>query len=282
MRDRTRFALKQAVTIFLLISTLALRIVPGELLERPRTLLMDGVSTAASPLYSISSTVFEGPRGLFSRGRSREVLEQELMKLTAELAVRDSQLRQAREQLAALRGFETTPLADSFFAAGAQMQGFIRGGDTSVFSRSYIINLGSRDGVVNGSPVVWGRYAVGSISETGSRYSRVRVLSDPGARVAVRFANSRHQGLLVGGASQVSAVRFVSNRMEDGEIEVGEIVLTSGADHLFPPDLVVGRVVRFFRQPSRPSAVVEVELAIDFSRIENCVVLRRKTAVGHE
>ena len=103
MRDRTRFALKQAATIFLLITTLVLRVVPEELLAAPRTLLMDGVCTAASPLYFLSGLFFETPQALFSRGKSREALELEVMKLTAQLAARDDELRRAREQLAALR-----------------------------------------------------------------------------------------------------------------------------------------------------------------------------------
>jgi len=282
MRDRTRFALKQAATIFLLITTLVLRVVPEELLAAPRALLMDGVCTAASPLYFLSGLVFETPAALFWRGKSREALELEVMKLTAQLAARDDELRRAREELAAVRGFETLPLADNFFAWSGRLQGFIRGADTSVFSRSYVVNLGTREGVVKGFPVVWGRYAVGVVSETGAHYSRVRVLSDPSSRVAVRFAGSRHQGVLVGGASQTCPVKFVSNRVEDGEIRAGEMVMTSGADLVFPPNLVVGRVVRFWRQPSKPSAAVEVELAVDFSRIESCVVLKRKSAIGEE
>lgn len=280
MRDRTRFALKQAAAIFLLIVTLALRIVPDELLDAPQTLLMDGVCTVASPLYFLAGAVVDTPESLFSRGPSREKLELDVVKLTAQLAARDSQLRKAREELAALRGFSTIPLAENFFGWSGELQGFVRGADTSVFSRSYYVNLGVRQGVRKGYPVIWGRYAVGVVGQAGGRFSRVRVLSDPSSRVAVRFAGSRHQGVLVGSASQTCRVRFVSNRVEDGEVEVGEVVLTSGADLVFPPDLMVGRVVRFYRQPAQPSAAVEVELAIDFSRIENCVVLKKKIAIG--
>ena len=64
MRDKTRFALKQAATIFLLIATLALRVVPEELLEAPQTLLIDGVCTAASPLYFLAGAVFLSSLGL--------------------------------------------------------------------------------------------------------------------------------------------------------------------------------------------------------------------------
>jgi rod shape-determining protein MreC len=278
MRDRTRFALKQILTIILLVGTLAFRVLPAGLLDAPRALLLGAVCPAASPLYFFFGALMDAPGAFF--GGSSEALETEVRQLTAQLAAKESELQRARRELEALKGFKSLPISSEFFAYSGELTGYMCAGDSSVFSRSYCINLGRRDGVEKGCPVVWGRFAVGMISESASSYSRVRVLGDGNLLVAVRFADSRHQGVLIGSGKQECPVRFVSNRVADGDIKIGSLVLTSGADGVFPPDLVVGKVTRFFRRPSSPSAEVEVVLAIDFSRIESCVVLENKVPRG--
>ncbi len=277
MRDRTRFALKQAFAIFLLMVTLLVHMVPQPLVEAPRTVLMDGVFLAGAPLYSLTAAVLKGPRLIDWGGKSRADLEKEIQKLTAQLAAKESELQKAKKQIQAHNLFNSLPLSSVFFAHGGELLGHITGGDTNIFSRSYIVNLGKRHGVVKNSPVVWGTCAVGVISEAGDYCSRVRLLGDPASRIAVRFGRSRLQGILVGGG-QTCTVKFVSSRATEEQIKQGDMVYTSGADALFPPDLVVGKVTRFLAQPSRPSPYVEVELAIDFSRIEYCLVLKRRSS----
>ena len=280
MRDRTRFALKQALTIFLLIATLGSRLIPGEIIEKPRAVLMDAAGFLGGPLYRGTRLLSKSPAAAIPWGDSQEQLRQQVEKLTAQLSSTESRLRKLQGELRAVNKFKKLDFSQRLFLASGQLQGFIRGGDSSVFSRSYMVNLGSRQGVSKGCPVVWGRYAVGVVSETGLNFSRVRVLGDPLSRVAVRFGESRHQGVLAGGGKQVCRVRYVSNRIEEGATSDDEVVLTSGADGVFPPGLVVGRVTHFYRQPSKPSADVEVELAVDFSRIESCVILKKREAQG--
>ncbi len=281
MRDRTRFALKQATSIFLLVGTLALRVIPGDLLEKPRGVFLQGVGSAASPLYVSAGAVLKVP-GMGATHSSRADLEREVSLLTAQLSAKESELRKVRSALESLGGFRSTPIANLFFAYSGDLMGYIRGGDTNVFGRMYMVNLGSRQGVRKGSPAVWGQFAIGQVSQVSRDYSWVRILGDPKSRVAVRFERSRHQGILAGNGRQVCPVRYVPNRVKEGEIKVGDAVLTSGADGIFPADLLVGKVVRFYRRPSEPSADVKVELSVDFSRIESCLILKRKAGIPEE
>ncbi|MCD6405109.1 MAG: rod shape-determining protein MreC [Planctomycetes bacterium] len=281
MRDSTRFAVRQALSIFLLVATLVAGIIPSDIIEKPRAVLMDAVCLAAGPLYFVTAAVLKAPSRIISRHRSTDELEKNVTRLTAELVARDSQLRRARQALEGVRSFQSSPISDIYLAWSGDLVGCIQGADTSVFSRSYVINLGGKQGVAKGDPVVWGKLAVGVISEAAERYSRVRVLGDPRSRVAIRFVRSRDQGVLVGNGQQVCPVRFVPNRSA-GQIKAGDWVVTSGADQVFPPDLLVGRVSTFFARPSQPSASVTVELAIDFSRIESCLVLKKKPEVGED
>lgn len=278
MKDRTRRAVKQAAVILLLIGTLSVKILPPQAVQFPRAFLMDAVALPAAPLYFTCAQVAQTLDLGLGAGPSRLELENEVKRLTADLVKKESELTRAKQTIASFRDFTAVARRSPFFVWSGDLLGYVRGGDADVYSRSYIISVGTRDGVENGLPVVWGNIALGRISEVGALYSRVRVLTDPQSRVCVRFARSRHEGVLIGSGRQMCPVRYVPNKVEEGEIREGDVVVTSGTDGVFPPELVVGTVTQFIRRPGEPEASVEAELFLDFSRVENCLVLKRAGA----
>lgn len=275
MRDRTSRALKQSATIFLLVATLSISLFPPKAVEMPRTFLMEVVAVPAAPLHFISTHVANVLDFSFMSGRSRQDYDVTIKKLESELIYKDLQLNKARQMLASYQDFAAVPRPNPFFVWSGELQGYTQASDADVFSRSYLVSVGSNDGVEKDLPVVWGNVALGRINSVGLLYSSVRVLSDPKSRVCVRFASSRWEGVLAGNGRQICPVRFVPNRVPDGEIKVGDAVFTSGTDGMFPPDLVIGKVARFAKRPAEPEAEVEVELFMDLSRLESCLVLRR-------
>jgi cell shape-determining protein MreC len=68
--------------------------------------------------------------------------------------------------------------------------------------------------------------------------------------------------------------------VDESEIQPGDFVVTSGTDGVFPPDLLVGRVARFYRRPAEPAADVEVELVAQLQLVQNCLVLKRSAGPG--
>lgn len=80
---------------------------------------------------------------------------------------------------------------------------------------------------------------VGRIDKAFDDYSDVMLITDPRSKIAVELARTKAQGIL-GGATEDSCVLEVS---KDYEIEVGELVQTSGVDELFPKGHPVGQVV---------------------------------------
>ena len=173
------------------------------------------------------------------------------------------------------RSSAPSPAATPSSSGAATSSDSVQGGDTDVFSRSYIVSVGGRDGVKAGYPVVWGNIALGRISKVGALYSRVRVLADPKSRVTVRFGAGRYEGVLVGNGRQLLPGAFRAQPRSRRRYQGRRRRRYRGTDGFFPPDLVVGKRVALRRRPSEPEADVEVELELDFSRIENCLVLKR-------
>jgi len=275
MRANKGRAVKQAVSVFLLVATLSVHLLPAKALQYPRWLMLDAVGAPAAPIYITTAAVTSFLSAPFSGGASRQDLEKRIVSLTSDLARKQSEIARLKSALALYADFKYLPDRQPFLVYGANIAGHVIGGDADVFSRSYVISAGSREGIQRGLPVVYGNVAIGVTSDVGAFNSRVRILGDPRSRICVRFARSGIEGVLAGTGRSTSAVRFIPNTASDLDIAPGDLVVTSGTDGIFPPDVAVGTVTRFVRRHAEPDADVEVELLADFSRIENCLVLKR-------
>jgi len=122
---------------------------------------------------------------------------------------------------------------------------------------------------------------VGRVIEVGSGTSKIVPLYDSKSFVAARFAGgSRTEGLVGGQGSteEPLLMRFVKKRMKD-ELQFGDLVVTTGYDSLYPPDVSVGRVKKVKVLDYLTSIDIELEPVLDFSRIEYVFVIRSKTGL---
>ncbi|BDW84746.1 MULTISPECIES: rod shape-determining protein MreC [Roseicyclus] len=135
----------------------------------------------------------------------------------------------------------------------------------SPFRRSVLINVGARDGILDGWATMDGLGVVGRISGVGERTSRVLMLTDANSRVPVTIQPSGQQALLMGDNSQAPILEFVES---PEDIRAGDRIITSGDDGLFPPGLLVGQVVETTDRRLR------ARLAADLARLRFLRVMR--------
>ena len=136
--------------------------------------------------------------------------------------------------------------------------------------RTLVIDKGRRDGVNKGMPVVTWEGVVGRIIAVGEGSSMVLPIVERGATVSVLLQQSRTRAILEGkgwGCRLVYVPR-------DEEVREGERVITSGLDGIYPKGLPVGRVSRVVRTPREFFLHVEVVPSVDFSRLEEVMVLK--------
>lgn len=108
-----------------------------------------------------------------------------------------------------------------------------------VYSRSVLVHAGTRDGVKVGLPVVDESGIVGRVVRVGTDASRVLLVTDLNSRVAVQTMRARLNAIAVGQNGDFLELLYLP---DNPDVEVGEIVLTSGADGIFPADLTLGIV----------------------------------------
>ncbi len=135
----------------------------------------------------------------------------------------------------------------------------------SPFRQSVLINVGARDGILDGWATMDGIGLVGRISGVGERTSRVILLTDTNSRIPVTVQPSGQKALLSGDNTSLPPLEF----LEDAdEVRPGDRVVSSGDGGMFPAGLLVGQVVMGTDRRLR------VTLSADYQRLEFLRVLR--------
>ena len=135
----------------------------------------------------------------------------------------------------------------------------------TAFRQSVLLNLGARDGVVDGWATMDGLGLVGRISGVGERTARVMLLTDPSSRLPVTILPSGQHALIAGDNTALPALDFIE-RPE--EVRPGDRVVSSGDGGVFPAGLPVGQVAL------AADGRLRVRMAADYGRLEFLRVLR--------
>ncbi|MCI2399348.1 rod shape-determining protein MreC [Aliiroseovarius subalbicans] len=135
----------------------------------------------------------------------------------------------------------------------------------SPFRQSVLLNIGARDGVVDGWAAMDGVGLVGRISGVGKQTSRVILVTDSNSRIPVTIQPSGQNALLAGDNSAAPPVEFLET---PDLVRPGDRVITSGDGGVFPAGLLVGHVAQGSDRRLR------VRLAADYERLEFLRVLR--------
>ncbi|MCC7321197.1 MAG: rod shape-determining protein MreC [Rubellimicrobium sp.] len=143
--------------------------------------------------------------------------------------------------------------------------GVVMADSGSPFRQSVLLNVGARDGILDGWAAVDGLGLVGRISGVGESTARVMLLTDASSKVAVTIQPSGQRAILSGDNSFYPVLDFIESA---DAVRPGDQVTTSGDGGLFPPDLPVGTVALGTDQRLR------LRLLADYQRLEFLRVLR--------
>ena len=143
-------------------------------------------------------------------------------------------------------------------------------GDATPYFRTVTIDRGRSDGVRRDSAVLSASGVVGRIvGEPGSRASRVQLLIDGNAAAGAIIERTRVDGLVTGAVDdQLLRMAYVSN-LED--VEVGDTVVTSGVDGIYPKGFVIGDVTLVRRGPGL-YRTIHVRPRIRFADLDEVLV----------
>ncbi|NDQ56350.1 MAG: rod shape-determining protein MreC [Acidipila sp.] len=135
-------------------------------------------------------------------------------------------------------------------------------------SRTVYLDRGENDGVRKDMGVITPEGVVGKVLEVYSSTSQVLLITDKDGGVGCLLAGSRTQGVARGQGEALLLLSYVNN---DENVAIGESVLTSGIDRIFPKDIPVGNVVGMHN--GNPFKVIDVRPAARLDRLEEVFVM---------
>ena len=123
-----------------------------------------------------------------------------------------------------------------------------------------ILDRGADLGLVPDQGVLVPEGIVGRLWSVNSTQSKVLPADAPNASVAVMLMRSRATGVLQGLGSARALIRYLSNQEV---VQVGEAVLTSGLDRVFPRGLLVGYVAEVAQGDLELQVIVNLSAPLD-------------------
>jgi len=127
---------------------------------------------------------------------------------------------------------------------------------TGSWWRQIILNKGSKDGVEIGSTVIGPGGLLGRVNNTSLFTSSVTLLTAPESKVGVWLDRIQMNGLLVGVGDNYPSLILYS---KDTDIKIGDLVSSSPASTLLPPNIPIG-IVQSVDESSRAKTIAKISL----------------------
>ena len=248
--------------IVLLLGLFLLWRIDSPRVERVRMAVIDKVI----PNFSWATSPLTGAMNILRSARSYTRIYQQNQDLRRELqqmmAWKEAALQREQEN-ARLLDLNNVRLDPKF----TKITGVVLADSGSPFRQTVLLNVGQRDGIINGWAAMDGIGLVGRIAGVGERTSRVILLGDTSSRVAVKIESNGQTALVVGDNTSRPPIEFLEN---SETVYPGDRVVTSGDGGVFPSGILVGQVTQ------TPSGRLRVRLAADMQRLEFLRVIRHQ------
>jgi len=193
--------------------------------------------------------------------------QQEWLRSSQRLAA-DLRFSQLAQDNARLRG-----LLDLGQVHSGAIQAAVISREVDGWWQQILLNKGTLAGLRVGDVVEGPGGLVGLVGQVSLSTATVTLLTDPASRIGVWVARTRQHGLLSGVGTSRPVLRFLD---KDPQVRPGDVVLTSPASTLVPPNLPVG-VVQSIDQRANPAPEAIVQLSAPVDAIDWVEVLVRRS-----
>ncbi len=133
------------------------------------------------------------------------------------------------------------------------------------------LDVGEKDGVSAGMPLVTDAGLVGKIVATSGDYSIGQVILNRDFRVSAKVQRSRVDGIISWEGGRYSLLKNVP---KTHDVKAGDMVETSEYSNTYPPYIRIGVVASVKQQPGSLFQTIEVENVVDFSTLEEVFVVK--------
>ena len=280
---KRKFSFKIKLDVFLLIllliiSSVLLTFSGGRFIVDFKSVGFSVAAGTENAVHSVSAFVTDTVSAVreLAELRSKYVALSEKLKDYELLQRSNADIRRENRELKELLGFADMIIYKNI---PAQVVGF----DPDNLYSGIIINRGTKHGVRKNMPVLAFQGSnvglVGKIVQTGRNSSMIIPIYDYQCYVAASVQTTKHRGLIngQGTADLPLTMKYVQKRAKD-EIAIGDRILASGENDLFPKDSPIGVVTGIKVHDYETYLELTVQPIIDFSRLDYVFVLDLSSA----
>ncbi len=199
---------------------------------------------------------------LISAARENDRLKKELSHIT-ELNNRCNEIELSNLRLRDFLNFQKSETHNVLAAE-------VIGKDSSPWFKTIIIDKGLDDGIKKGLPVVVPEGIVGQVINASNHYSKVLLIIDINSAVDALVQRSRAVGIVKGKSIGRCFFKYV---LRKNDVQVGDVVVSSGLDGVYPKGLRLGHISEVIKRNSGIFQEVEVTPYVDFEKLEEILIV---------
>jgi rod shape-determining protein MreC len=143
--------------------------------------------------------------------------------------------------------------------------------DMTGWFQTLITDKGFRDKIAPDMAVVNDEGLVGRILDVSDHYARVLLITDPSSGVDAIIQRNRVRGILTGRDANSCVLKYVRGNLD---VQVGDLLLSSGKDGVYPKGLRLGVVQGIIKDPVDLFQKIEVRPLVRLSALEELLILR--------
>jgi rod shape-determining protein MreC len=228
------------------------------------------LTATVSPLFYLANMPQDVVFGASEQFMSQQKLIEENGRLKDTLLLQNGQLQrlqflqQENDKLRALLG--ASPVTE-----GQRLIAEVLAVYSHPFSHQIVLNKGSNDGVTNGQPIIDDLGVLGQVVSVGPSSSRALLIADNTHAMSVRVERTGLSAVAEG-IGQSDALRLI-HLPHSTDVEVGDRLLTSGLDGVFPEGYPVARISKVQRDARQPFLQVVAEPYAKLDRIRYALLV---------
>jgi len=147
------------------------------------------------------------------------------------------------------------------------------GEDLKNWFKCIIIDKGRDQGIKEKMPVITPKGIVGQVVEVNKWHSKVMVINDTNSSVDVNIEGRDTRGIIEGTGYTVLKLKYIT---KNDEVEVGDRLVTSGKDSIYPKGMPTGIIIAINKNKAGIFYDIDVMPYNNFKRLEEVLVIKKR------
>ena len=220
--------------------------------------LQIGVTVASRGVEQVWDSYFD----LWSAHRDNDLLRQRVGELE-QLAQRAVEVNLANQRLQQLLDLQAKIESPTVAAR-------VIGRGPALWVNRIVLDKGTQQNMAKDMVALVAEGIVGRVVSTSAHTAQVLLASDPSSGIDALVQRTRDRGIVVGTGNGRGTLKYIP----DGtDVRVGDSVVASGLDEIFPKGHPIGSVVRIGMKDRGMFEDVEVRLHVEFAKLEEVLVI---------